>query len=142
MDEPRASVEPDHGSILGSRVANGVECVKLIVKKSKVHGKGLFASEEIPWGTKIIEYQGERISDAVAEERIEKGADCIFELRDNENIDGASHGNNARYANHSRKKPNCFILRDAGKIWIVAGIEGVGKGEELTFDYGSTYYGL
>ncbi len=114
--------------------------MKLLVKKSSLHGKGLFAAEEIPWGVKIIEYRGELISDAVAEERIARGADCIFELRDDENIDGAVMGNDARYANHARKQPNCFVLREDNRIWIVAGIEGIRKGEELTFDYGSTFY--
>jgi len=114
--------------------------MKLLIKKSPLHGKGLFASEDIPWGVKIIEYRGEIISDAVAEERSAAGADCIFELNDNRNIDGAVDGNEARYANHARRKPNCFVLRDDNKIWLVAGIEGIRKGEELTFDYGSTFY--
>lgn len=51
-------------------------------------------------------------------------------------------GNDARYANHARTKPNCFVLREDDKIWLVAGIEGIRKGEELTFDYGSTFYSL
>lgn len=111
-----------------------------MVKPSTRHGKGLFAGENIPWGARIIEYQGERISDAIAEKRIAAGADCIFELGIDENIDGAVGGNQARYVNHERRKPNCFILREEGRIWIVAGIEGVRKGEELAFDYGSSFY--
>jgi uncharacterized protein len=114
--------------------------VSVVVRESNIHGKGLFAVEEIPWGMKIIEYTGERISDEIAEARIAEGADCIFELRENENIDGALNGNQARYANHCRRKPNCFILRDENRIWIVAGIEGVAQGDEITFDYGSTFY--
>jgi SET domain-containing protein len=114
--------------------------VSVAVRKSNIHGKGLFATREIPWGVRVIEYQGERISEAVAVARIAAGADCVFELRKNENIDGASKGNAARYANHRRRKPNCFILRDDDRIWIVAGIEGVAKGEEITFDYGSTFF--
>lgn len=116
------------------------EAMRLVVKPSMRHGKGLFAGENIPWGARIIEYQGERITDAVAEERIAAGADCIFELGADVNIDGAVNGNQARYVNHERRKPNCFILRHDGSIWIVAGIEGVRKGDELTFDYGSTFY--
>jgi len=114
--------------------------MKLKVKKSPLHGRGLFALEDIPWGTRIIEYEGEVISDEVAETRIAAGAECIFELREGQNIDGAVGGNEARYVNHARRRPNCFILREDGRIWIVAGIEGVAKGEELTFDYGSGYY--
>ena len=112
----------------------------LRVKKSPLHGKGLFASQDIPWGVKIIEYKGQLVSDALAEKRIAEGADCIFELGDDANLDGAVEGNEARYINHARPNPNCFILRDDGRIWVVAGIEGVRKGEELTFDYGSDYY--
>lgn len=114
--------------------------VKVVVKKSRIHGRGLFAAEDLPWGTKIIEYKGERISDEVAWARIAKGADSIFELGSDVSIDGASRGNEARYANHRRRNPNCFILREKGRIWIVAGIEGVAAGEEITFDYGSTFY--
>jgi SET domain-containing protein len=114
----------------------------LVVKKSPLHGKGLFASEDIPWGFKIIEYEGQLVSDALAHKRIAKGADCIFELGEDANIDGAVQGNDARYINHSRAKPNCFVMRDEGRIWIVAGIEGIKEGEELLFDYGSDFYPL
>lgn len=113
---------------------------KVVVGKSGIHGQGLFAVDEIPWGTRIIEYKGERISDRIAMARIAEGADSIFELGRNANIDGASKGNEARYANHRRRKPNAFILRDEGRIWLVAGIEGIAAGEEITFDYGSTFY--
>lgn len=113
---------------------------KVVVRKSGIHGNGLFAAEEIAWGTKIIEYEGERIGDDVAMARIAAGADSIFELGPNTNIDGSSGGNEARYANHRRRNPNAFILRDGGRIWLVAGIEGIAKGEEITFDYGSTFY--
>ena len=51
-------------------------------------------------------------------------------------------GNDARYANQARAKPNCFVLREDDGIWLVAGIEGIREGEELTFDYGSTFYSL
>ena len=116
-------------------------CVaKVVVRKSGIHGSGLFAAEEIPWGTKIIEYKGERIPDDLALSRIAAGADSIFELGPNVNIDGSSRGNEARFANHRRRNPNAFILRDRGRIWIVAGIEGIAKGEEITFDYGSDFY--
>jgi SET domain-containing protein len=112
----------------------------LIVKDSQIHGKGLYAGSDIPWGVKIIEYQGEIIDDREAERRIEQGAGYIFELGTDTNIDGEANGNDARFVNHSRQNPNCVILRENNRIWIVAGIEGVSTGEELTFDYGSDYY--
>ena len=114
--------------------------MKLVVKKSPLHGKGLFAGEDIPWGTKIIEYKGEKIGDALALQRIAEGADCIIAQAEEQTLGGAVDGNEARYANHARGNPNCFIQRAAGRIWLVAGIEGIAKGEELTFDYGSDFY--
>jgi SET domain len=53
---------------------------------------------------------------------------------------GKDKGNGAALVNHSRRNPSCFLLREKGKIWIVAGIEGIRSGEELTNDYGSEYY--
>ena len=107
------------------------------VTKSPIHGSGLFAAVDISWGTKIIEYDGQVISDAEAAAR---DNDYIFELGVDSNIDGLAGGSDARFANHSREAPNAFVLRDQGRIWLVAGIEGIRKGEEITFDYGSDYY--
>ena len=33
----------------------------LVVKKSRIQGEGVFAVKAIPWGVKIIEFQGGRI---------------------------------------------------------------------------------
>jgi uncharacterized protein len=113
---------------------------RLIVRKSPIDGDGLFAGEEIPWGRKIIEYKGAVISDRDAQARIAAGANAIMELGRDRNIDGFDNGNGAALVNHSRRNPNCFLLREKDKIWLVAGIEGIRPGEELTYDYGSDYY--
>jgi uncharacterized protein len=89
---------------------------------------------------KIIQYSGERIDDAEANGRMDRGADAIFELGPDENIDGRSKGSLAQFINHNRKAPNCFVLRDGGEIWIVAGINGIKRGQELTYDYGKDYF--
>jgi SET domain-containing protein len=93
-----------------------------------------------PWGVKIIRYSGELINDREANGRIDDGADGIFELAPDENIDGRSKGSLAQFINHDRKAPNCFVLRDSREIWIVAGINGVKRGQELTYDYGPDYF--
>jgi len=113
---------------------------RLAVRKSPIDGDGLFAGEDIPWGAKIIEYRGAVITDKEAAKRIAAGADAIMDLGAGQNIDGFDKGNGAALINHRRRSPNCFLLRDKGKIWIVAGIEGIKVGEELTYDYGSEYY--
>ena len=113
---------------------------RLEVRESNIEGRGLFAREDIPWGKKIKEYKGKIISDKEAKKRTKEGATAIMELGDGMNIDGFDEGNGAAFANHNRVNPNCFLLRQKGKVWIVAGIEGIKAGEELTYDYGSEYY--
>jgi SET domain-containing protein len=113
---------------------------RLQTKPSPIAGLGVFAMEDIPWGVKIVEFTGALIDDAEAERRAIVGASAIMELGEGMNIDGFEHGGIAAMINHRRRAPNCCLLRDEGKIWIVAGVEGVSAGEELTYDYGSDYY--
>jgi SET domain-containing protein len=113
---------------------------RLVIQPSPIHGQGLFAAEDIPWGKKIKRYGGALIDDKEASKRVKKGAEGIMELGDGLNIDGFDDGNGAALINHDRRNPTCFLLREKGKIWIVAGIEGIRAGEELTYDYGSDYY--
>ena len=52
--------------------------------------------------------------------RAAKGATAIMELGVNKNIDGFDKGNGAALINHSRANPNCFLLRQKEKVWLVA----------------------
>lgn len=115
------------------------------VKKSKVHGNGIFALETIKKDIKIIEYVGEKISkkegDKRSEKRIKKfinskkeGSVYIFELNNKYDIDGSFLYNQARYINHSCD-PNCEVQIIKGHIWIVS-MKRIKKGEELSYDYG------
>ena len=113
---------------------------RLEVRESPIHGQGVFTLEDIPWGKKIKKYGGSVIGDKEAAKRIAEGATGIMELGRGKNIDGFDRGNGAALVNHSRTKPNCFLLRQKRKIWLVAGIEGIKAGTELTYDYGSDYY--
>ena len=113
---------------------------RLLVRPSAIQCDGVFAGEDIPWGRKILEYRGALIDDKEAARRIADGANAIMDLGGGQNIDGFDNGNGAALVNHSRAKANCFLLREKGKVWFVAGIEGIKAGEELTYDYGSDYY--
>ena len=114
------------------------------VRRSAIHGRGVIASKDIPSGTRIIEYEGERITKAVSERRDEeraaraaKGGDgCvyIFEINKRHDLDGHMSWNTARLINHSCE-PNCESEKVRGRIWITARRD-IAKGEELTFDYG------
>jgi SET domain-containing protein len=112
----------------------------LVVKTSRIAGRGVFAVRDIPWGRKIMRYAGTVIDDQEAEKRAAQGATAIMELGGGCNVDGFDGGNGAAWINHGRRRPNCFLLREQGDIWIVAGVEGISAGEELTYDYGSEYY--
>ncbi len=114
-----------------------------IVKNSPVHGNGVFAKVQIPKGTKIIEYVGEKITKEEGTRRAQlqehncsasNGAVYVFELDENWDIDGNVIWNTARLINHSCE-PNCKFLIEEGHIWIVA-LHDILEGEELSYDYG------
>ncbi|MDC3172134.1 SET domain-containing protein-lysine N-methyltransferase [Pelagibacteraceae bacterium] len=115
------------------------------LKKSKVHGTGIVATENIKKGVQIIQYIGERITkregDKRSAERIRKylnkkneGSVYIFELNNKYDIDGSPLYNKARYINHSCN-PNCEVDIIKNEIWIVS-IKKINKGDELSYDYG------
>ena len=111
-----------------------------LVALARASCRSVSTAGDIPWGVKIIEYRGALISDDEAKRRYRRGADAIMDVGDGLNIDGRDRGNGAAFANHSRRNPNCFLLREGHQVWLVAGIEGIKAGEELTYDYGSEYY--
>ena len=115
------------------------------VKKSKVHGTGVFANHDIQKNTKIIQYIGDKITkvegDRRSAERIKKylnkkneGSVYIFELNKKYDIDGSPLYNKARYINHSCN-PNCEVDIIKNEIWIIS-IKSIKKGDELNYDYG------
>ena len=115
------------------------------VKKSRVHGNGIYATKRIKKGQQIIQYIGEKVTkkegDKRSEKRIKKylnskttGSVYIFELNSRYDIDGSFKYNKARYINHSCN-PNCEVEIKKNKIWIVS-IKNIKEGEELSYDYG------
>lgn len=113
--------------------------------KSKIHGTGIIATEEIKRGTQIIQYIGEKITkkegDKRSAQRIKKflnkkneGSVYIFELNSRYDIDGSPLYNKARYINHSCD-PNCEVDIINNEIWIIS-IKKIKKGSELSYDYG------
>jgi len=116
-----------------------------VVKRSKIHMRGVYAKKDIPEGTQVIEYVGNKLtkaqSDKVHDEQWEKsknhtkdGGVYLFELNKRYDIDGNVPWNTARLINHSCD-PNCETDIIKGKIYIIA-LRDIKKGEELTYDYG------
>src|SRR3989344_8845441 len=116
------------------------------IQNSKIHNKGVFAAKDIPKGTKVIEYVGNKVSkhesDLISDKELElsksnpesHGSVYIFTLNKKYDIDGNVSWNTARLFNHSCD-PNCEtdIIND--KIWVIA-VKNIKKGEEISYDYG------
>lgn len=123
----------------GNTASSRTDTPSFIVRNSKIHGKGVFATRKIPAGTRIIEYKGERIDWKEANRREEaKPADCFhtffFSLDDGRIIDGGVRGSDARWINHACE-PNCEAQEEDGRVFIYA-LRDIRRGEELNYDYG------
>jgi hypothetical protein len=114
---------------------------KIVVRRSGVHGKGVYALQAIAKGERIIEYTGERITWAEALKRHPHNPDdphhtFYFHLDDGCVIDALYGGNSARWINHACK-PNCEADEIDGRVFITA-LRNIAPGEELFYDYGLT----
>lgn len=114
------------------------------VRKSPVHGKGVFATRDITKGTRIIEYKGQFIDDDEADRRWPTNpADpfhtFFFSLGFGEyTIDANVRGNAARWINH-HCKPNCEadeVVDEHGRIHVyINAVKDIKAGTELNYDY-------
>ena len=108
------------------------------VRRSNVHGMGVFALKPIPKGTRLIEYVGERVSHQEADSRYEeKDANdahtFLFIVDSRTVIDAGVDGNDARFFNHACN-PNCESVIEAKRVYIET-TRDIAPGEELTYDY-------
>lgn len=114
------------------------------VRGSIIHGRGVYATQDIPKEAEVIEYVGEPINKDVSEDRAwdqyakhEESGDAavyIFTLDEQWDIDGNVPWNTARLINHSCD-PNCEAWIIGRRICIYS-LREIKEGEELTFDYG------
>jgi uncharacterized protein len=109
-------------------------------RTSPIHGRGVFAKVAIAAGKKIVEYTGDIISDAQAEElygdQHALGAQnhtFLFAIEGGKNIDATRRNIVAKWINHSCD-PNCESSEEKGRVFVHA-IKDIAEGEELTYDY-------
>ncbi len=118
---------------------------KLIeVRPSGIQGLGVFASAAITAETRIIEYTGERISPAEADDRYDEDSTdhprvVLFNVDSRTVIDAGVGGNEAQFINHSCE-PNCIAVTDKRHVFIEA-LREIRPGEELLYDYNLTRNG-
>ena len=105
---------------------------RLITRSSDIHAAGCFTLEDIPRGTVVLEYTGERIAKAEGDRRYDgRSFTYLFGVGNGDFvIDG--HGM-AMFINHSCK-PNCEIEEIDERIFVKT-LRNLKEGEELTYDY-------
>jgi SET domain-containing protein len=108
------------------------------VRRSRVHGHGVFARRRIRKGTRIVEYLGDRVSHKEADRRYDnKTTDdnhtFLFIVDRGVVIDATRNGNAARFINHGCD-PNCESVIDDRRVFIEA-LRTIAPGEELNYDY-------
>jgi SET domain-containing protein len=120
---------------------------KIVARKSRIHGNGVFALVPIAKGERIIEYKGKRRTHAQVDAgdtcAVDSGHTFLFTLNDDYVIDANFGGNSARWINYSCN-PNCEAVLEENerdpkksKVFIEAR-RAIKAGDELTYDYGIT----
>src|SRR5215475_12528523 len=112
---------------------------QLFIAPSKIHGLGLFAGEDIGWGQRLIEFQGQRLNpkEVTVRQNFYKsiGFTCLIEFSDGRGVDGVMGANESRFINHSAR-PNVAALREGDWGIVFYSLVDIEKEQELTFDYG------
>ena len=115
-------------------LAYGIE-----VRRSRIDGKGCFATVAFRKGRKVAELTGERVSRIEAARRMRGRRRLhICALDHYWGVDASRGGNGTQYVNHCCE-PNCFMRVTRGHVLIFA-LRDILPGEELTLDYGVTYH--
>jgi hypothetical protein len=102
-------------------------------------GLGLFATQPIKKGTKIVRYFGplldckKKKDDAVENK-------YLFELNGRWTIDGSVRENIARYINHACKPNAESDVRPRKRKVVIRAIKNIEPGEEINYDYGTDYF--
>jgi len=127
---------PRRRSRVVPRIASRPDMMR--VRRSRVHGRGVFALRRIRKGTRVIEYLGDRITHRQADVRYQDKSErdnhtFLFIVDRGVVIDAGVDGNDARFINHSCD-PNCESVIDDRRVFVEA-VRSIKPGEELTYDY-------
>jgi SET domain-containing protein len=115
------------------------ESAPIVIRRSKVQGRGVFTTRDVAERERIVEYTGTRISSDQADEQFPDDENTgrhhtfLFAVDDDVVIDGSNGGNDARFINHSCD-PNCEIVVARGRVYVHA-LRDIPAGAELFYDY-------
>ncbi|AKJ27025.1 SET domain-containing protein [Caldimonas brevitalea] len=139
MTQARSPRAPARRNAAAAAPASPAAGRRIQVRRSGVHGKGVYAVAPIAEGETIIEYKGDVITWPEALRRHPHDPDnpnhtFYFHIDDKHVIDGKYNGNSSRWINHACE-PNCEAEEVDGRVFIKA-LRDIATGEELFFDYG------
>jgi hypothetical protein len=109
------------------------------VRKSGIHGKGVYAVRPIKAGDTVLEYKGEIITWKKAQachphDPSQPNHTFFFHLDDRHVIDAKHSAGPAKWINHSCE-PNLEAEQDGYRVFLKA-LRDIKPGEELSYDYG------
>lgn len=140
MAKTAKTTRPAQSPLEAKVEAKAKPSARIQVRRSGVHGRGVYALQAFEPGDFVIEYLGEHISWEEMERRHEaKEGDpfhtFFFQTESGNVIDGGGKGRNAaRWINHSCEA-NCETQEDDdGHVFITA-IAPIAPGEEFFYDY-------
>lgn len=96
----------------------------VMIRRSEIHGRGLFAVRRIPRGARIGIYEGPKT--------LRNGAYVLWVDEGGREF-GIAGKNDLRFVNHS-KRPNAVFEADE-----LFSLRAIAPGEEITFDYGADW---
>lgn len=136
---PQPPTQPFHASPPAPVLARSANPRRTQVRRSGVHGKGVYAVVPVAAGESLLEYLGEIISwDEALLRHPHDPSDpqhtFYFHIDDSRVIDAGVGGNSARWINHSCE-PNCEAQQEGQRVFIRA-LRDIQPGEELFYDYG------
>jgi SET domain-containing protein len=118
--------------------SSATPCIR--VSQSGIHGLGAFATRDLPAEAFLGLYEGRRYTpEQIAAKEWNDQLTYLFNLSNDETIDGAKGGNATRHLNHSCE-PNCEAVEDydeSGELVLkFQTLVAVEAGDELFIDYG------
>ncbi len=130
---------PPSPSAKSAQRARSSDSRRIQTRLSGVHGKGVYALQDMAEGETLIEYVGEVINWKEALRRhphdpTDPNHTFYFHIDEDHVIDAKHGGNSSRWINHSCK-PNCEADEEGGRVFIKA-LRNILAGEELFYDYG------
>jgi hypothetical protein len=102
-------------------------------------GLGLFATQKIKKGTKIIRYFGPML-DSKNKKHDDIDNKYLFEINNRWTIDGSVRKNIARYINHACRPNAESDVNSRKRKVVIRAIKTIQPGEEINYDYGTDYF--